>query len=432
MEVSAGALFLFVLVAFVWQMIAERTILPRGANGGQLFQSLKAAGCLGLLLFALGRYGLALARRLKTAPVVIPSSKESVLYLRAFDDELRAFAVGPRTKLKHYTNQLDAHMPSTFPLVSGDQMIGLTLEDFLKEVIKARMGPFVALGNPVDRLPPDGAVREYARDAEWKQRFLDFARSAKCIVTVLGESDNLQWELNQLKEQGMSKKVCIFTPPRTDFGDNDTLSTESAWRAELKSMWAASSNTLRRAGYDPGRDCPGSGAAMAFDENAKSILLTTEANTPDEFIAPVADWFDSHTKTGKCVSSSCSSCHATIYSAATASTAGGLCYSCQLQAKLMPPLRRAIKRYPDIIWIWAAISGLLVALPVSWLLSLDQWWFMVVWAVVWLAPFGADRTSLEASKSRALATARTARMQWHANHLTKRCSQPLCRVARRG
>src|SRR6266699_1673517 len=56
--------------------------------------------CLILLLVAFGKYCLRLARRLKTAPVVIPSSKESVLYLRAFDDELRPFAVGPRRKLK--------------------------------------------------------------------------------------------------------------------------------------------------------------------------------------------------------------------------------------------------------------------------------------------------------------------------------------------
>lgn len=391
MQVSGGALFLFAFVAFVWQMISGQTIFPHAPGGNQLlelFTRLQEWGWLGFLLFAFARYGRALARRLKTAPVVIPRSKESVLYLRAFDDELRAFAVGPRSKLKRYTNQVDAHTASMF-----DPTIRLTLEDFLEEAITARMGPFVGLGNPSDTLPPDGAVREYAPDAGWKQRFLDLTQSAKCIVTAMGESDNLQWELNQLKEHGMCQKACMFTPPRRDCGDiSETLSNESAWRAELKSMWAASSNALRRAGYDPGPDCPGSGAAIAFDENGKSILLTTEAGTPDEFIAPVADWFDSHIKTGKCVPSSCSSCHATIYSAATASTPSGLCYSCQAQAKLndMPPLRRAIKRHPDIVWIWAAISGLLIALPVSWSLSLGQWWFMVVWAVVWLAPLGAD------------------------------------------
>ena len=165
----------------------------------------------------------------------------------------------------------------------------------------------------------------------------------------------------------------MFTPPRSDFGDiGETLSIESD--QELASLWAASSKALRRAGYDCGPDCPGSGAAIAFDENGRSILLTTEASTPDEFIAPVAVWFNSHTKTGKWVPGSCCSCHATIYSAATASTPDGLCHSCQVQAKLkhMPPLHRAILRHPVIILIWAAIS-FVIAAPVSESLSLGAW-----------------------------------------------------------
>lgn len=349
------------------------------------------------LLVAVGKYCLRLARRLKTAPVVIPSSKESVLYLRAFDDELRPFAVGPRRILKRYTNQLDAHTPSESLLAlmwgfphRGNPTITLSLDDFLKEAITARLGPFVALGNPTDRLPPDGAVREYAPDAVWKQRVFDLSLSAKCIVIALGESHNLQWELNQIRKQGMCQKLCMFTPPRRYFGDiSERVSTESA--AELASMWAASSKALRRAGYDCGPDCPGSGVAIAFDENAKSILLTTEASTPDDFIAPVADWFASHRKTGKCVPSACSSCHATIYSAATASTPGGLCYSCQVQAKLklMPSLRQTILRHPVVICIWAAIS-FSIAAWMSESLSLGSWAFIVVWVVVGLAPWGTD------------------------------------------
>jgi hypothetical protein len=38
------------------------------------------------------------------------------------------------------------------------------------------MGPF--------RLPPDGAVREYAPDAAWKQRFLDLSQSAKYVIAL--------------------------------------------------------------------------------------------------------------------------------------------------------------------------------------------------------------------------------------------------------
>jgi hypothetical protein len=374
--VSAGGLFLF----FVWQIISPTTV-PRG-------EALRALGGL-LVLVTLGQYCLTLARRLKTAPVVLPSSKESVLYLRAFDDERRPFAVGPRRTLRHYTNQFTAQ--ATNPR-NPNPTIKLTLDDFLKAAITARMGPFVGLGNPADRLPPDGAVREYAPDAAWKQRFLDLARSAKCIVIALGESDNLQWELNEIKEQGMCQKVCMFTPPRRDFGNiSKALSTESARRTDLESMWAASSKALQRAGYDSGTDCPGSGAAITFDKNGKSILLTTDASTPDDFIAPAADWFDSHTKTGKWVPGSCCSCHTTIYYTSTGSSAGGICYSCRVQAKLkdMSPLHRLIERHPVILSIWIVLS-MLIAAWLSMSLSLGSWLSIVLWVVVLLTPWGAD------------------------------------------
>src|SRR4029453_12559588 len=132
----------------VWLEISP-TIVPRGHPS-----PLKGLFWVIGTLVALGGYCLTLARRLRTAPVVIPSSKESVLYLRAFDDERRPFAVGPRRKLERYTNQLDVRMPSPAFMPGGNPTIRLTLDDFLEEAINTRMGRFVALGNPADRLPP--------------------------------------------------------------------------------------------------------------------------------------------------------------------------------------------------------------------------------------------------------------------------------------
>lgn len=129
----------------------------------------------------------------------------------------------------------------------------------------------MGLGNPPDRLPPDGAVREYARDAAWKQRFLDLPQSAKCIVIALGESDNLQWELNQIKDQGMCQKVCMFTPPRRDFGDiSKALSAESAAiRLGVDVGSFVQGTATRRIRLRSG--LPGSGAAIAFDENERAF-----------------------------------------------------------------------------------------------------------------------------------------------------------------
>jgi hypothetical protein len=90
------------------------------------------------------------------------------------------------------------------------------------------------------------------------------------------------------------------------------------------------------------------------------------------------------------VPGTCSSCHATIYSAAGASTVAGLCYSCQVQTKLndMSALTRATERHPIIVSVWAGLSMLIAAwLTVSW--SLGSWTYVVLWAVILLAPLGA-------------------------------------------
>jgi hypothetical protein len=113
-----------------------------------------------------------------------------VLYLRAFDAESQPFVSGPRSELAKYTSQLTAHLP--MGRRGRDVVIHLTLEDFLEEAITAKIGPFVGLGNPSDKLPADGAVREYAPDEAWQERFLALARSATCIVVALGQSANLE------------------------------------------------------------------------------------------------------------------------------------------------------------------------------------------------------------------------------------------------
>jgi hypothetical protein len=60
--------------------------------------------------------------------------------------------------------------------------LNVTLEDFLGPEITNRIGPFVALGNPLDFVPPDGAARAYVADDEWPKHFADLVRRARCMV----------------------------------------------------------------------------------------------------------------------------------------------------------------------------------------------------------------------------------------------------------
>ena len=351
------------------------------------------------ILFRLGAYWLGIGLRLRAAPTTLARSESSVLNLRAFNDEGGPFVIGTKFFLKQYTNQLI--MPDR---VSRHQILRLTLEEFLKQAITAQIGPFVGLGNPADRLPPDGATREYAPDAIWKQRFAEYAQNAKCIVVALGESGNLQWELGQIRQYGMSQKLCLFTPPRVLGGQHFGAQGKAvcSWVSRqndllaLASTWASLTVVLRRVGYECDPECPGPGAALAFDENGKSVLLTTEASSPSEFVTPVADWFKSGTKTGRWVPGSCSSCQARIYQTTSATSTGiSLCYSCQGERMLalMPPLMRAVQRHYIFFTIWFILSFLVPILPViiffphnsEWLITILD---VLVGVLVFATPFG--------------------------------------------
>ena len=210
-----------------------------------------------------------LGGRLKAAPVVLPEIKGSVLYLRAFGDENRPFVTGPASKLGRYTDQLVSK--TAVRRSRQDPTIRLTLEDYLGEAIVAQLGPFVALGNPIDSLPPDGAIREYAPDGAWQERFTQLSQDARCIVIALSESENLQWELQWIGQSRMSQKLCLFTPPRpprkNEFGAQlKALHEDASQRDSLASTWASAVDALQRAGYACDPACPGPGARSPFDE----------------------------------------------------------------------------------------------------------------------------------------------------------------------
>lgn len=358
---------------FVWQLFFP-TIVPRD----QGWKSLLASGAMTL---AVSQYWFNVARRSKTAPVTLEPSEASVLYLRAFGEENRPFAVGPRSVLRQYTKQFVAHAPFT----RGDPTIKLTLEDFLEESITAQLGPFVGLGNPHDRLHPDGAVREYAPDDVWQKRFLDLARSATCIVVSVGGSGNLQWELEQIKQHGFTQKLCLFTSPRVTGSESGIINRLRRARArrdrELSATWDTSIDVLRRAGYECDAAYPGAGAAVTFDEHGKSMLLTADAMSPAEFITPVADWFKSGRRTGKCVPVECGSCRAITHVVPGTEIEGSVCFACKTRAERAK--MSVTERDP---LLWALVASVVAVLALVVLRTTSAWLFWLTWLAVMVAP----------------------------------------------
>ena len=354
---------------FIWQFF-ERDQVSRN----EAWQALFGTG----FFFTLGLFWLRLARRVKTAPTVLPKLDVSVLYLRAFSDDKRPFAVGTASKLGGYTGKFKAKAAHSYNILQ------LTLEEFLDQEFSAQIGPLVGLGNPFDRLPPEGAIREYAPDPAWQDRLVELARMAACIVIDPGQSDNLQWELTHIRAEGMSRKLCLFTPPRIAHGTDFFASWKDRWseprrRDALASSWAACTEGLRRAGYECDLPCPGPGAAVSFDETGKSVLLTTEARTPAEYVTPVADWIRKGTKTGRCIPGACASCSSAIYVSHENSKDGGpaFCFTCDTKAQL------SSKKLIETILagvIGVAFTTLLI-LTGKGLIGFWTWW-LIFWLVI--------------------------------------------------
>ena len=78
---------------FTWQLIFP-TIVPRDEG----WQAWLASAVITL---ALSQYWFNIARRTKEAPETLPATTASVLYLRAFDEEKRPFAFGPKSVLSN-------------------------------------------------------------------------------------------------------------------------------------------------------------------------------------------------------------------------------------------------------------------------------------------------------------------------------------------
>jgi hypothetical protein len=320
-----------------------------------------------VVLFGFGVYWTNVGLRLKAAPVTLtqvppqvlpqvrgepvtpPQVREGpVLYLRAFDAENRPFVTGPKHILRDYTSKPIAWM---FLPKSRGMTIKLTFEEFFARAISQRIGPFIGLGNPSDTLPPDGAVREYAEDIGWQKRFTELADSAKCIVLNAGDSANLQWELAHIRRIDANRKLCMFTSPR-NFQSNvsDLLRAEDSNREALMRAWGSATQVLGHAGFECQPVCPGFGAVLSFDDAGKSVLLTTDSSTPEDFVAPLADWIVSGNRTGKCIPATCGSCGSSTYVSPNGppSSARVLCFVCAQKEQLGRKgfVGRAFDRHP--------------------------------------------------------------------------------------
>jgi hypothetical protein len=218
-------------------------------------------------------------------------------------------------------------------------------ERFFHEAL-TKCGPFVALGNPHDYVPPlGGAVRLYASDTDWIQKLGELARQSSYIVVQRGRSDNLRGEYEYLRREGMQEKLFIFTehPKNRRKGWLGILG-EMVRFGTLRISWQEFSADLAKLGYDLGLSDPGRGAVITFDVEGRGIVLTTQAETAAEFVEPIRAWVERRDKIGRGIPTQCISCGQRhyVFPADTPVIRERWCPKCDLG---LNALERTVKRF---------------------------------------------------------------------------------------
>jgi hypothetical protein len=149
--------------------------------------------------------------------------------------------------------------------------------------------PLVALGNPEDRLAPEGAARAYVADTEWKTDFTRHALAAKAVIIEPSPTPSLAWEMRALRERGLAIKVFLILQPRMTVPFGLRSYARLTWRLRGWKLpsWQDVATQLRDTGYLPPDQDPGPGSVITFDEQGRSIVLTTGARSPDALVQPI-------------------------------------------------------------------------------------------------------------------------------------------------
>jgi WD40 repeat protein len=245
---------------------------------------------LGFLPTMLSDYYRARAELPTFEQVLSDDSRPAVLYLRAFLHESDAFIWGASTKVAPYRSRAAD---------TKDKYLDVTFEEYLHASFAAQIGPFVALGDPTDALPQEGAARLYARDEDWQQQFLALAATAAAIVMHVNRSEALGWELATIRRQGWQTKLFVITPPiprweqvafRPMWEPVAYLLIDAAKRAAKGipvTDWNSFRADLHAAGLQSDPDSPGPGAVVSFDPAGRARIITRDAIEPDEFVTPI-------------------------------------------------------------------------------------------------------------------------------------------------
>jgi hypothetical protein len=95
--------------------------------------------------------------------------------------------------------------------ISPRERFEKTYEERLARTLR-KIGPFVAVGDPTERLPLLGAARMYAADEDWRETVDELTARAGVVLLQAGEGDGLAWEVRHVIELDAPERAILSLP----------------------------------------------------------------------------------------------------------------------------------------------------------------------------------------------------------------------------
>jgi hypothetical protein len=152
----------------------------------------------GIIVFPVSLWLVSRGRRIRASGaerVLAEDVRAPIVYLRPFDADQARIANRWSSRLR----------------ISPREGFEKTYEQRLARTLR-EVGPFVAVGDPTERLPMIGAARIYAADEDWQEKVDELTDRAGVLLLQAGEGDGLAWEVRHVVEQDAPERVILSLP----------------------------------------------------------------------------------------------------------------------------------------------------------------------------------------------------------------------------
>jgi len=261
MNFSAKFLLLFLLLVYFSLVFIFPFLIEKKALDSFIAYLLPFIG--GLSYYTVMKYQAELRLAKDTASEnLTKDNRKSILFLRSFN-----------------VDSLKCIRPITFkglvPWDSKNINTKITLEEAISDNINQKIGPFIALGNPTDKIPTLGAYKDYIDD-DWKKLVKKYCNKSSLILVLEGQGDGLAWELEYIRKNISHKKILFLSHPKPFVSNSD--------------IFVAFATLLKKCGYVVPHISTYTGNIYYVDEMWRLQILGEDINRINEYVSVIEEY----------------------------------------------------------------------------------------------------------------------------------------------